>query len=230
MASPYKIERKLAPDRYDAATLEKMREWPKDSAAVMLDSRVRTIEKDSKLTFIELGLILKEVDTRELWKHMNEKWHSFDAWLSDAAPVCRTSGYSALKAIRELGDVPVEELEEMPRCNVGLLAKVPKARREPEVIKAAQTLSEEAFTGYVERKVPEAHIESKSLMRFKPERSQRAKIDEALALAGRLEETESREEQLEILAAEYLENHREEITDEPDEPSAVSTLSSADAI
>jgi hypothetical protein len=192
------------PEHFTKDVIESMRSWTPEAAAVAIDDRVRKIERSSKLTFVELGMLLMEVEQREYWRYMQGDWHSMDQWLSVAAPVCRTSGYAALKAVRELSDVPTDQLIEMPRCNVGLLAKVPKKNRTPEVIDAAKSLSENAFTGFVQREVPDEHIEHKLPMRFKPDASQRQVIEDALKLAMEREELVSREDALEAICADYL--------------------------
>jgi hypothetical protein len=193
------------PEHFTKDVIESMRSWTPEAAAVAIDDRVRKIERSSKLTFIEIGLLVDEVDRREYWKHMAGNWHSMDHWLMDAAPVCRTSAYAARKAVRELSpDIPVEQLIEMPRCNVGLLAKVPKQHRKPEIVEAAKTLSEESFSGFVEREVPDAHLEHKRPMRFRPDASQRQVIEDALKLAMEREELVSREDALEAICADYL--------------------------
>ena len=53
----------------------------------------------------------------------------------------------ALATIQKLPDVPMEKLVATPRCNIMTLTQVSSSVRAlPEVLEAAQTLSEEQFT------------------------------------------------------------------------------------
>lgn len=183
---------------------------PLAEQARKIDARVREIERFHRMSYVELGELLAAMDSGSLHRYITdpatgEAFSSFDRWLSDAAPISRSTGYSAMRALRELREVPREQLLEIPKCNAEVLRKLPpKAKRDPAVIKAAQQFTEEAFIGYVQREVPEAHIERTQRMQLRPEKSARQVIDQAIAVMCWLTETGSRESALEAIAVAWL--------------------------
>jgi hypothetical protein len=95
-------------------------------AGQVLDTRLRALEEQHKRTFVEFGLILFEVQNRELWRYVidplnGEVYRNFSKWVEGAAPSSRRDCFAALAAIKELADVPPEQLAEMPRCNIETL-------------------------------------------------------------------------------------------------------------
>jgi hypothetical protein len=179
-------------------------------AADRLDARVRELESQHKRTFVEMGLILNEMSDRTLFIKIVDKvtgqyFTSFDRWLADAAPISRSGGYAAMKAMRELTDVPVAELQEMPRCNVITMTKLStKARKDPKIIEAAKECSEEDFAKKIEELHPEQHIENKKPMRLKPVKSARQNIDRALKIAMWVWDLKDREAALEAIASYFM--------------------------
>ena len=89
-------------------------------------------------------------------------FHSFDAWLKDAAPASRAYIYAAIGFYDTLiPDIPEAELQQIPLGSAGVLAKMsPNARQDPEIRKAAKSKPSE-FLKRVQEIRPEQHMESK---------------------------------------------------------------------
>ena len=176
--------------------------------AVQYDSKIRTIERDLKGNFVDMGSILIEMEKRELWKELEDrqgnKFKSFDRWLKDAAPFSRASGYAAKESMKRLiGFIPVEELKEMPRFAVETIAKLPKEKRASTKIRhAAKTQSRKKFTETVQKEAPEAHIEQKETIRV--DASAKRVADRAIEVAQWIENTDNIQEAMEAIFSAYL--------------------------
>ena len=192
------------------SVLSTLRQEPDADVAKRLDSRIRELERQHRRSFVELGLICNEMADRSLWQELvnpetGNFFQSFGSWLMDAAQVAHSSAYKAMKVLKELSDVPVEDLQEMSRANVIIVSQLStKVRRDPKVIAAAKTQTEAAFHQILETDYPEQHIESTARMDLKPTRSARKVIDEALRAAGLLYGVEGREAQLEAICSYFM--------------------------
>ena len=89
-------------------------------------------------------------------------FHSFHAWLLDAAPASRSYLYLVMGRFKELiADIPQEELAEIPLGSAAVLVQMSKSkRRDPEVRRAARKKPAE-FIEDVQKLSPDQHIESK---------------------------------------------------------------------
>lgn len=143
-----------------------IRAMPEEQAATLLDGRLRALESIWKRSFAERGLILIEMQERKLWRFLvtsdGLQYGSFEAWVVAAAPQSRSDCFAAMRVIRELKDVPVAELSQMPRCNLSLMQGLSSGvRQQPEVIEAAKTLPEREFVAKIQADFPAQHIESR---------------------------------------------------------------------
>lgn len=213
------------PFEIDELQIQELRGMTEEYAAQVYTERIRELERQYKRTFIERGYILVEVEERELWKHIDckedlladkeppRKYHSLGEWLVGEAPHSRSDCYAALKAVKQLHEIPKEELLEVPRCNVEVLRRVPKQDRTKNltvggkrmtVIEAAARLPEKKLREALHREMPDAHIEPKEPMILKPEQSSRQAIDSGLDAAKWYFEVFSREEALEAVLAAFM--------------------------
>jgi hypothetical protein len=198
--------------RINEDRLIQLRGWRDQDAAAELDYRVQDIEVQEKRTFVELGLICCEVQDRELYRYVidretGEPYRSAEAWMAGRLRVCLASAFEAKRAVRALRDVPLAEMECMPRFALRIAGKLSSASlRRPVVIEALKNSTEAELQAFVEREIPEAHLEKTSRMVFRPDRSQREIIEGALLATG----AGTREEQLEALAVDYMVNRQEE--------------------
>ena len=203
---------KASSDRFDEATLAGMRSWEIGAAATALDQRVRTIGRQHQEDFTELGLIIREVESRELWKYIvsndgETMCHSLDQWMHEALPWSNGTAYSALGVARDCADIPVEDRKQIPRGNLETLRKVsPAVRRDPQVIKRAKETQPEAFVRELATEHPYEHLEGKLKYRFSPTESQRKFIDECIIVCMDRGDALTREDALECFARTYIQN------------------------
>jgi hypothetical protein len=195
-----------------------MREWDDLEAADRFDARTVELESFNKRSYIELGMILVEVEDRKLHTKIvdpstGQYFSSFDTWLEIKAPISRAGGYAAKTAVRKLRKIiPLAELQDMPRYAVTMAAKLPPKRlKEPEVMKALKNpKSEKELDAFVEKNIPEAHLEEKKRMILKPEKTVFKSIEKAIKISMEITEAKTREEALEYICEEYCQSHEVE--------------------
>jgi hypothetical protein len=154
----------------NVTALQSLNEMPDEEAARKLDTRLRFIEHQSKRTFLECGMILLNVQARELWRLVidplsGRPYKNLTKWVEGAAPRSRRDCFSALNIVKELKDVPMEDLAEIPRCNMETLKLLsPRERTDAlaaddgkaiAVIEAAKKLSQKDFAAQISRKFPQ---------------------------------------------------------------------------
>jgi len=206
MAVPCDIE--VRPDRTITA---------KDKA-VRYDNRVREIDRIVRESWSELAAICIQVRDKELWRLLPGKFHSFDDWLLDAAPVCRATVYRGMGVLSVLAkDLKPEDIAGMEIGNASILAydvSTSKVRRDPEVIEAAKSgrgtkkLRELVKAKYPEQKIEDVHEEK---IRF-PESAWMV-IEEAFQAYRQFEdETISLASWIEWMANDYLDTQNGTLT------------------
>ena len=184
-----------------AAVTSRTETLPPAIRAQEIDHRVRQLEKANKQNFVELGQLMVEMEKFAGWRELG--YESYDAWISNAAPVSRSSGYEAKRAIEKLsGSVPLSELQDVPRSNLSLLAAIPERERK-QWVKSAKELNEPSFRRKIRAEKPELHIEMIRGVRFRLEESQRCLLDLTLEIVGWITAEESREARLEFICAEF---------------------------
>lgn len=173
--------------------------------ALLTDTEVRQWEKRHNAQFSRLGILLLECRTKELWRYLPQGFHSFDAWLLDAMPCSRSTGYSALQVAERLSGIPEAERALISPGNLRTLAEVddPKVIKSRPILDAAKSMKPAAFREHVIKQHPEQHIEAYKPMRFQPTESQREKIEEGIALCLQLGDAVTREEALEQVCQDY---------------------------
>lgn len=186
--------------------LKIVQSWTNGDAARFLDSAARRLENQNKLAFVELGLICKHVEDRKLWGILG--FRSFDDWITNACPSSRSSGYEAKTALNNLADVPFSDLQSMSRENIRTLSKMSTgSRKSPELIAAAKSQGGREFIRTIQSDFPNQHIEGrKRIVWFLPE-STESLMEDAIKLAMKVGECESREEALLEIATDYLNNN-----------------------
>lgn len=94
---------------------------------------------------------------KKIWEQfideeVGQRFRSGDRWLKVTLPRSWRYCREALATIQKLPDVPMEKLINTPRCNIVTLTQVSSnLRAMPDVLQAAQTLSEEEFIGKLSR-------------------------------------------------------------------------------
>src|SRR5271157_5720703 len=197
-------------------TIESSRTWAVREAATLLCDRYRMILKTKAELFVEMGLVLEEIERRELWPFDKSPTlegipcHSMDDWIHRASGTSNGTAYAALQAGRTLSHIPAEERAEIPRCNQQVLSKLsPAVSGDAEVLEVAKHGSNEALLDKIEKDHPNQHVETKRPMRFSPEHSARKIIDKAIAMCMAIEEC-GRDEALERICELYVEDFKYE--------------------
>jgi hypothetical protein len=196
-----------------------MSEWrdlPDQEAAQLLHGELQKLDGILKTSFVRLGLIVREFHERMLWRHVqslhtSQCFQSFGAWISETAPYSRRHCYAALGIVSELAkDIPQEDLLGINETNARLLQACSSSVRK-ELVTSAKSLSSDEFVAHVEQAFPGQHLEARRTLTLVPTGSARLVIEEAIALAMRLEGLKSRTEALECICEDYAQAHREEI-------------------
>jgi len=209
-------EQKLLPQSYTIEQIDSMaKEYPLGAFGMAMDARIRQFDKQQKLTFVEIGYICLKVEQTEAWREMYDqgKFKSFGAWITDAAPSSRATCYAAMGEVkRAIEDkLPLQQLNTIPRCNIRTVNRLStELKRDPEILKAAETLEERDFLRKIEKEHPLEHVEDLSPMRFKFEKSQRQKVEEAIQVAMVIYELPTREAAMEVIAADWLNSNQTE--------------------
>lgn len=200
-----------SPVELDELKIRSLRSMSDADAAKILDERLRALETNYKRNFVERGFILMEVEERQLWKYLadpetNAPYTSFERWVVTAATHSRSDCFESLRAVKELRDVPREQLLEIPRKNIGVLSQLStKVRKDPTIIAAAQTASKKEFIGHIQAKHPDQHVEQETKLTAHPSKSARDVIDTALEVCAWLFGCAGRESALEFMATYLLE-------------------------
>jgi hypothetical protein len=186
-------------------TIRSIRLMSDEEAASVLDGRIRSLERAYKRSFVERGLCLLEMEQRELWAIVDGgQYQSLNEYICSAATHSRADCFAALRAVKELREVPVDQLLDMPRCNVQTLVGLSsEVRRQPEVVKAAQVMSGKDFIRTIENGHANQHIESKVTKTLHFESSAWKIIEEALERAKAVEGSKTIEDVVEEWAAGY---------------------------
>ena len=197
--------------------IERYATWEAGAAAAVLCERYKTIIKTKTALFTEMGILLMEIERRELWKFdvcpiLDEpEYHSFNDWVKRASGTSNGTAYDALEAAKALSHIPAEERAEIPRVNQKVLAKLsPAVSGEPSVRKAAKEGSNDELRAKIERDHADQHLERLAPMRFSPEKSARKVIDHALEIAMLLDEAAGRDDALEKVSQFYIDEHEVE--------------------
>ena len=203
------------PEEITENKIRELRSMPDEEAAQILDQRIRFLENQYKHTFVERGFILLEMEERGLWTKLidpntQQPYVSMERWIVTAATHSRSDCFASLKAVRELRDVPKEQLLEIPRCNIHVLQNLStQVRMQPEIIRAAREMTVKEFTATIGQFYPEQHMEQKQQIVVKPTVSQRVALETACDAVKVLYDVEDREGQLEVLASFFMDGQCE---------------------
>ena len=162
-------------------------------------------EKDAR--FVELGVYLCEVRSKQYWRL--ERLKSFDEFLAKRFPDSRRKAYYLMTIHEHLTRVPKPQLREIGWTKARELVKV--ARRDgPEFacapwVHKAKELPKEQFKREVERHLTGKETESWEIIYFKLYKSQLPVVEKAIETAGLMLGTDkSRGYCLEMICADFL--------------------------
>lgn len=135
----------LTPDWSEIRSME-----PKP-AADRLAGMLKSLDGNEKTVFAWRGMCALLIEERELYKEIidpevGQPYASLDRFLKVSYPNSWSYVRDALRAVKELKDMPFEELLCIRRSNIEQLKKVSSSVRVlPEVIAAAKVMPEKAF-------------------------------------------------------------------------------------
>jgi hypothetical protein len=181
-----------------------------EPAGTFLDRRLRALEEVYKRSFVERGLILREVQERELWRWLADsngfQYKCFDDWVCDAAPQSRSDCFAALRVVKELQEMPVQDLLQIKRANLEQLKKVSSSVRIlPEVVAAAKSLPEKSFVAKMNAE-HDQHLEAKQPVVMAPPEDMEEQ-ETAIAIAIAVEGCTTRAEALKAIYISYIQDH-----------------------
>ena len=173
------------------------------------------IESMTRQVYALRGAAMKIAEEKRIWEYfideeVGKPFRSLDRWNKITFPQSWRYNQEALATISKLPDVPMEQLVSMPRCNMLMLANSVSSnvRALPEVLEAAQTLSEDAFAEKLSRDHGQ-HVERKVTLKFTYSQGDSEMVKLALGMVGKLIDVEDMSGQLLALAIDYIEEHRQ---------------------
>lgn len=181
-------------------------------AAQELQRILIKLDSSEKHIFAWRGMAALIIEDRELFRwvideEVGEYYRSFDKFLKDTCPNSWSYVRDAARAVKELKDVPFEDLLEMRRCNIQQLKKTSSnVRVLPEVIRAAKTLPEKQLVEKLNTEHSQ-HLEVHAPVVMAPT-GDVEEFEEAVTLAMEIEEC-SRAEAIRAIAIDYLDSHRD---------------------
>lgn len=124
------------------------------------ERRLQDIYHSSYNGFIETGHIIIEFERDELWKHRfdaeGNPYRSMDHWIRTALPYGRATAKAAADMVRKFEGIDDKTLQQVPRVNLELIARLPPAKRKsPKWIQAAIELPGRVLRLQVRENVPQ---------------------------------------------------------------------------
>ena len=182
-----------------------------EPAAVRLTGILRSLDGVEKQVFAMRGMAALLVEERELYRFVVDEevgdfYQSFDRYLKREFPCSWSYIRDALRAVKELKDMPFADLLEIKRCNIEKLKEVSSSvRLLPEVIQAAKTLPEKAFVEKM-NKDHSQHLEVKQpvVMASTPDMEERKA---AIEMAMVCEECKTESEAEKAIYVSYIQDH-----------------------
>ena len=189
-------------------------EW----ASVQLTKILSSLEGSEKTLFAVRGMCALLIEERELYRfvidqEIGDYYVSFDRFLKCEYPASWSYIRDALRAVKELREVPFADLLEIRRCNLEQLKKVSSGvRLLPEVVKAAKSMPQKQFVEKLNREHSQ-HLEVKQPMVMAPGEDCEER-ETAIALAIAVEGCTTRAEALKAIYISYIQDHQVEQAEE----------------
>jgi len=185
-----------------------LRKTSPTEAATSLRGLLRDCEAFEKQVFALRGMCALLIEERELWTEfidpeVDQPYASFDRFIKTQFP--NSWGYirDALRAVKELKDMPFEDLLQIKRANLEQLKKVSSnVRILPDVIQAAKTLPEKEFVAKM-NKEQNQHLDIRQPVVM----ADKGDVDEfeaAVEMAITIEECKTRAEAIKAIGVFYV--------------------------
>lgn len=170
----------------DEKRLDNIKAMRDEDAARVLDYRVKAIERSTRRSFIEMGVICHEMKRRELWATLSDDtgvpFHSWEHWATSAMNVSRRSAFAAVRVIEATQGTSIADLQAMPRVNATHFARL-STQVQAKMVDKAKTLPEKEFIAEVQAKHPDQHISKAPALILNLEDNTRATFDEVIETA-----------------------------------------------
>ena len=195
-----------------------MRSMDPEAAANALTGILARLEGTEKQVFALRGMAALLIEERELHRfildnEVGDYYQSFDRFLKCEYPASWSYIRDALRAVKELREVPFADLLEIKRCNLEQLKKVSSGvRLLPEVVKAAKSMPEKQFVEKLNRE-HDQHLEAKTpIVMATPDDV--AEFETAIAIATLVEGCTTRAEAIRAISVSYIQDHPVEQAEE----------------
>lgn len=180
-------------------------------AAARLGAILRDLEHSEKRIFATRGMAMLLIEERQLWEQftdpeVDQPYASFDRWMKVTLP--NSWGYcrDALRAVKELKDLPFEDLLQIKRVNLEQLKKVSSSvRLLPEVVDAAKTLPEKQFVEKMNQEHSQ-HLETRAPV-VMADSGDVEEFEQAILMAMACEECKTRAEAIRAISISYIVDH-----------------------
>ena len=198
-------------------TLLRTPEWDKlwhcepEVAASSLRYVLRDLDGVEKNVFAIRGMTALLIEDRKLYRFMvddevGDYFQSFDRFLKCQCPHSWSYVRDALRAVRELKDIPFTDLLGIRRCNLEQLKKVSSGvRLLPEVVRAAKSMPEKQFVEKLNRE-HDQHLETKTPI-VMATTDEIEEFEAAIAIATLVEGCTTRAEAIRCISVSYIQDH-----------------------
>jgi len=199
-----------APGELTEVAIAELEQGDYEEAAKVVDARARAIEKQTRRSFVELGLLCHTMDRTGWWSKLDDPitgvtYHSWEDWATSALNVARSSAFAAKKVIEATRGTALEDLREMTRGNLQQFARLSsKVQADPKILKKAKTLTETEFVSAVHKDAPGQHLSKAPALILNLEESERENFDEAVEAAKWVYDVESRNDAIANIIAYFL--------------------------
>ena len=205
----------ISHDPLQAPDWSELRSMVAEVAGKRLTGFLRGLDGVEKQVFALRGMAMLIVEERELYRwvldeEVGDYYVSFDRWMKQELPTSWGYCRDALRAVKELKDMPFEDLLQIKRANLEQLKKVSSSVRIlPEVVAAAKSLPEKQFVSQMNELHHQA-LEVKQPV-VMADTAVCDKLDEAVAIATALFGCKSRGEAIECIASDFILTHADEV-------------------
>lgn len=193
---------------------KELRSMAEETAATRLTAILSGCDRVEKRVYALRGMAMLLVEERQLFRwvideEVGDYFVSFDRWLKQTCPESWSYCRQALNAVKELREMPFEDLLSIKRANLEQLKRVSSnVRLLPAVIEAAKTLPEKAFVEKLNRDHAQ-HLEVKQPVALAPA-GDVAEFESAIEMAMLVEHCDTRADAIKAIAVSYIQDHATE--------------------
>ena len=195
-----------------------MRSMDPEAAANALTGILARLEGTEKQVFAMRGMAALLIEERELHRfildnEVGDYYQSFDRFLKCEYPASWSYIRDALRAVKELRELPFADLLEIKRCNLEQLKKVSSGvRLLPEVVKAAKSMPEKQFVAELNQRHDQHLSVKQPVVMATPDDV--AEFEAAIAIATLVEGCTTRAEAIRAISISYIQDHPVEQAEE----------------